>query len=209
MPAELPEGPAADEGADDADDDVSEQAEAITADENRREKAGNETNNEPGENVHVDQSVQQAGHPGAVLARPVAMKKGLFHRFATRVASGAGNPVTFGLAVLVIVAWAVTGPLFSYSDTWQLCINTGTTIVTFLMVFLIQNSQNRDSFATQIKLDDLIRATRGAHNVLLDLEQHDDAELAQLRAHYADLAKQARADLDAGRNDTGVGDANP
>ena len=133
------------------------------------------------------------------------MKPGVFHRFATRVAHGAGNSSTFAIAVLVILVWALTGPVFAYSDTWQLAINTGTTIVTFLMVFLIQNSQNRDSMATQVKLDELIRATIGAHNVLLDLEQRGDSELSELGVHYADLAKQARADLIKGLKDTGTG----
>jgi low affinity Fe/Cu permease len=128
-----------------------------------------------------------------------------FNRFANRVARSAGNSSSFGLAVLVIVGWAVTGPLFRFSDTWQLAINTGTTIVTFLMVFLIQNTQNRDSLATQMKLDEIIRATAGAHNVLLDLEERSDGELAILRDHYTSLATQARADVLGGLVDTGVG----
>jgi low affinity Fe/Cu permease len=133
------------------------------------------------------------------------MAAGAFHRFATRIASRAGNSSTFGLATLVIVGWAVTGPLFGFSDTWQLVINTSTTIVTFLMVFLIQNTQNRDSIATQMKLDEIIRATAGAHNVLLDLEERSDDELAVLRDHYTGLARRARADVRSGLQDTGVG----
>ena len=128
-----------------------------------------------------------------------------FNRFATRVAGRAGSSSTFGLAVLVIAGWAVTGPLFGFSDTWQLVINTSTTIVTFLMVFLIQNTQNRDSAATQMKLDEIIRATLGAHNVLLDLEDRSDDELSVLRAHYAGVARRARADVRRGLQDTGVG----
>ena len=105
-----------------------------------------------------------------------------------------GRPLCFALAVAVVIVWALTGPLFHFSDTWQLVINTGTTVVTFLMVFLIQNTQNRDTEAMQIKLDELIRATRGAHNRLLDLEEREEGELDQLRDEYEDLAKHARHD---------------
>lgn len=103
-----------------------------------------------------------------------------------------GRPLCFGLALLVIVVWGVTGPIFGFSDTWQLVINTGTTVVTFLMVFLIQNTQNRDTEAIQLKLDELIRATRGAHNRLMDLEEREDAELDELREQYETIAKRAR-----------------
>ena len=130
---------------------------------------------------------------------------GGFNRFAAHVAGRAGNSSTFGLAVLVIAGWAVTGPLFGFSDTWQLVINTSTTIVTFLMVFLIQNTQNRDSAATQVKLDEIIRVTLGAHNVLLDLEDRSDDELSVLREHYAGLANRARVDVRNGLQDTGDG----
>jgi len=116
-----------------------------------------------------------------------------FGRFASSVARAMGHPLAFLLAVLLIVGWAATGPLFGYSDTWQLVINTSTTIVTFLMVFLIQNTQNRDSMALQLKLDELIRTLEGAHNTLLDLEELDEADLEQLRAVYEELARQARA----------------
>ena len=119
-----------------------------------------------------------------------------FTRFAKAIARASGHPVTFGLAVLVIVAWAVTGPLFHYSDTWQLVINTGTTIVTFLMVFLIQNTQNRDSVAMQIKLDELLRAVKGAHTALADLEDLTEEELEQFKAHYVRLAGEAKRRLD-------------
>jgi low affinity Fe/Cu permease len=118
-----------------------------------------------------------------------------FTRFANATARLSGRPATFFLAVGVIVAWALTGPLFQYSDTWQLVINTGTTIVTFLMVFLIQNSQNRDSEATQLKLDELIRAIEGAHNALLDLEELEDKDLDTIREEYIALARQARGHL--------------
>lgn len=108
------------------------------------------------------------------------------------------------VAVLIIAIWAITGPIFGFSDTWQLVINTGTTIVTFLMVFLIQSTQNRDSEAMHIKLDELIRAIDGAHNGLLTLEDLEQAELDRIRANYAKLAEQARADLLAGKFDTGI-----
>jgi len=108
------------------------------------------------------------------------------------------------MAASVIVVWGVTGPLFGFSDTWQLVINTGTTIVTFLMVFLIQNTQNRDTEALQIKLDELLRVTEGAHTVLLDLEELDDAELDRIRKDYEKLAKKARVKLGRGESDTDV-----
>ncbi len=129
-----------------------------------------------------------------------------FTRFAKWTARTAGHPGTFMLAVLIILVWTITGPLFHFSDTWQLVINTGTTIVTFLMVFLIQNTQNRDSEAIQLKLDELIRALQGAHNALLDLEELTEADLDQLRAHYEALAQQARVDLRQGLLDTGTPD---
>ena len=108
----------------------------------------------------------------------------------------------FLLAVGVIAVWGVTGPLFGFSNTWQLVINTGTTIITFLMVFLIQNTQNRDTTAIQIKLDELIRATAGAHNALLDLEEMDERMLDQFRAKYEKLATVARGNLKLGQVDT-------
>jgi low affinity Fe/Cu permease len=119
-----------------------------------------------------------------------------FARLAKGTARASGHPVTFGLAVLVILAWALTGPLFRFSDTWQLVINTGTTIVTFLMVFLIQNTQNRDSVAMQIKLDELLRAVKGAHTALADLEDLTEEELEQFKAHYVRLAGLAKAHLE-------------
>lgn len=114
----------------------------------------------------------------------------------------AGRPSTFSLAVFVIAAWIVTGPMFGFSDTWQLVINTGTTIITFLMVFLIQNSQNRDTEAIQIKLDELIRATAGAHNALLDLEELNEEALDAFRQKYGALAAAARKALLDGLQDT-------
>lgn len=126
-----------------------------------------------------------------------------FGRFSKWIAHAAGHPLAFVGAVAIIVIWAITGPVFGFSDTWQLVINTGTTIVTFLMVFLIQNTQNRDSEAMQIKLDELIRAIDGAHNALLDLEELTEEDLNRIRVRYERLAQQAREELRRGRGDTG------
>jgi low affinity Fe/Cu permease len=127
-----------------------------------------------------------------------------YSRFAKAASHFCGRPRTFVLAVAVIVTWIVTGPLFRFSDTWQLVINTGTTIITFLMVFLIQNTQNRDTQAIQIKLDELIRSTHGAHNALLDLEELEDHELDGFRMKYEKLAAAARSDMTRGVQDTGT-----
>jgi low affinity Fe/Cu permease len=127
-----------------------------------------------------------------------------FSRFAGATARLTGRPIAFACAVMVILVWAVTGPIFGFSNTWQLVINTGTTIVTFLIVFLIQNTQNRDSQAIQVKLDELIRAIEGAHNGLLDLEELEDEDLVKIRAQYERLAERARVALRRGVNDTGV-----
>jgi low affinity Fe/Cu permease len=118
-----------------------------------------------------------------------------FRRFAAGASSAAGKPATFLAAVLIVLVWAGTGPLFHFGDTWQLVINTGTTIITFLMVFLIQNTQNRDGAAVQIKLDELIRSSR-AHNALLNLEELDDRTLERIRIHYCRLADKGRSELD-------------
>jgi low affinity Fe/Cu permease len=126
-----------------------------------------------------------------------------YSRFAKGAAHFCGRPPVFVVAVAVIAAWIVTGPLFGFSDTWQLVINTGTTIITFLMVFLIQNTQNRDTQAIQLKLDELIRATQGAHNALLDLEELEDGELHAFHTKYQALARAARAELAQGLKDTG------
>ena len=111
--------------------------------------------------------------------------------------------MAFGLAFATVLLWLVTGPLFRFSDTWQLVINTATTIVTFLMVFLIQNTQNRDSEALQLKLDELIRATNAAHNALLDIEELSQDELDQIKRRYEELAREARENIRAGRSDLG------
>ena len=117
-----------------------------------------------------------------------------------------GKPWVFGLALLTILVWAISGPLFGFSDTWQLVINTGTTIITFLMVFLIQNTQNRDSGAIQLKLDEIIRATKGAHNAVLDLEELPQEEIDKFCALYHKLAAEARKDVRKGWTDTGTPD---
>ena len=130
----------------------------------------------------------------------------MFKRFATAASRATGKPITFVLAALIVVVWGVSGPIFHYSDTWQLVINTGTTIITFLMVFLIQNTQNRDSEAMHIKLDEMIRALEGAHNAMLDLEELEDDQLDEVRRRYRALAKKARADIESGGRDIGCDD---
>lgn len=113
-----------------------------------------------------------------------------FNRFAARVSEIAGSYLAFIVAVTVVIAWAITGPIFNFSETWQLAINTGTTIVTFLMVFLIQNTQNRDGTASQLKLDEIIRAIEQADNDLIDSEDATDKELRELKLRYRELARQ-------------------
>jgi low affinity Fe/Cu permease len=127
-----------------------------------------------------------------------------FSRFAKWTCHITGSPAAFGLAMTTILVWITTGPFFGFSDTWQLVINTGTTIITFLMVFLIQNTQNRDSQAIQVKLDELIRCTKGAHTALLDLEELEENELGRIRDDYEALAERARQDLRRGKSDTGT-----
>jgi low affinity Fe/Cu permease len=131
-------------------------------------------------------------------------KVGWFTRFAKWASRFTGRSASFGLAIALVLAWLVSGPLFHFSDTWQLVINTTTTVVTFLMVFLIQNTQNRDTEAIQIKLDELIRATRGSHNALLDLEELDEKTLDELRSRYQELARQAREEVTRGESDVGT-----
>jgi len=116
----------------------------------------------------------------------------LFERFAEKVTTWTGSPLAFGIAFGMVVVWAVTGPLFGYSETWQLVINTGTTIVTFLMVFLIQQSQNKDSHAVHLKLDELLCAIAEADNRLVDIEELDDKELDEMADRYRKLAERAR-----------------
>ena len=128
----------------------------------------------------------------------------VFTRCAKATSRAAGRPWAFVAACALIVAWLVSGPYFAYSDTWQLVINTSTTIITFLMVFLIQSTQNRDAEALQVKLDELLRVTVGAHNALLDLEELEEQELERIRRGYTRLAERARAKLRSGEPDTGA-----
>jgi low affinity Fe/Cu permease len=144
---------------------------------------------------------------GGKLVRPTKSTS-LFTRFAKWTARATGRPTAFVSAAAIVIIWAITGPIFHYSDTWQLVINTGTTIVTFLMVFLIQNTQNRDTEALQVKLDELIRVTKGAHLVLLDLEELDNEQLDDIYETYEELAAKAREDAKHGKEDTGTPELN-
>ena len=125
-----------------------------------------------------------------------------FANVARQLSTLAGRPGAFAVAAGAVVLWAASGPFFGYSDTWQLVVNTSTTIVTFLMVFVIQHTQNRDTAAIQLKLDELIRATQGAHNTLIDLEEIDDEQLAKYLATYQRLARRSRERLEKGEIDT-------
>jgi low affinity Fe/Cu permease len=118
--------------------------------------------------------------------------KSWYSKFAKAASKFCGKPIVFALAVAAIVIWIVSGPMFGFSDTWQLVINTATTIVTFLMVFLIQSTQNRDTEALHIKLDELIRATQGAHNTLMDLEEMEETKLDRVKQAYSSIAREAR-----------------
>lgn len=128
--------------------------------------------------------------------------KSCYSNFAKVTSRFCGRPIVFLVAIAAILLWIISGPLFAFSDTWQLVINTATTIITFLMVFLIQNTQNRDTEAIQVKLDELIRATKGAHNALLDLEEMEEHELDAFRVKYQLLARLAREDIALGKQDT-------
>lgn len=134
----------------------------------------------------------------------ILKRGGWFTHFSKAIAFAVGQSYAFGIAVAVVLVWALTGPLFHYSDTWQLVINTSTTIVTFLMVFLIQNTQNRDAQAIQLKLDELIRAVEGAHTAIIDSEELTDHELCEIKKAYATLANAGRAAMRKGGGDTGA-----
>jgi low affinity Fe/Cu permease len=141
-------------------------------------------------------------------ARAAAASRSAWYSSFAKSASGfCARPRTFVIALGLVAAWVVTGPTFGFSDTWQLIINTGTTIVTFLMVFLIQNTQTRDTEAIQLKLDELIRATEGAHNALLDIEELEQDALEEMRTKYQALADAARDRLNRGQRDTGTPEA--
>src|SRR5438046_3033847 len=129
-----------------------------------------------------------------------------FTRFTTSVSMALGHAWVFVAALAILVIWALSGPLLGFSDTWQLIVNTTTTIITFLMVFIIQNTQNRDTAAIQIKLDELIRATQGAHNAILDLEELDEEQLHEYLRRYEELAAAARERLAKGQLDTDAPD---
>jgi low affinity Fe/Cu permease len=131
-------------------------------------------------------------------------RRDFFTRFSKAAAKATGHPAAFLIALAVVIAWAATGPIFHFSDTWQLVINTGTTVITFLMVFLIQNTQNRDTQAMHIKLDELIRSHEGAHTALLDLEELSAEELARFGSVYLKLAQESRERLRRGELDTDV-----
>ena len=142
------------------------------------------------------------------LAGPYAAND-VFRRVAAKTSHFVGSPWAFVGALGVVLVWALTGPIFRFSDTWQLVINTGTTIVTFLMVFLIQNTQNRDTEAIQIKLDELIRANESATNTLLDLEELDERSLDAYRQQYEALARKAREIEAAGLKERAGNPVNP
>jgi low affinity Fe/Cu permease len=131
---------------------------------------------------------------------PLPKRSDWFDSFARQTSMFCGKPVVFLAAVIIVLVWAATGPMFGYSDTWQLVINTGTTIVTFLMVFLIQNTQNRDAMAVQVKLAELIIAVEGAHNKLANCEELSEEELEQLHESYREQASIARQELDSRRD---------
>lgn len=153
-------------------------------------------------------SEKAAGDPviPLLLASKGSAQTSIFTVLAKSAATQAGRPTAFCLAIAVVFVWLFTGPYFRYSDTWQLVINTGTTVVTFLMVFLIQNSQSRDTRALEIKLDELIRVTPGAHLRLLDIEEFDDDVLQRLQQRYANLARLAHVAQTGGTPDTGTPD---
>ena len=136
--------------------------------------------------------IRQTNSSGHSIGKPTISDR--FHRFSHRISIVVGSPWSFAIALALIAVWAVTGPIFGFSDTWQLVINTGTTIITFLMVFLIQNTQNRDAKAIHLKLDELLRGVRGARNQLIDLEELSDEELTQLEREFHAMRQRAASE---------------
>jgi low affinity Fe/Cu permease len=151
---------------------------------------------------------QEGKHLHSLLLRSsgfqeqIMIRRSNYSRFSQWFSRASGHPLSFSLAVALIIAWIIIGPVFHFSDTWQLVMNTISSIVTFLMVFVIQNTQNRQTDALQIKLDELIRATKGAHNALLDLEEIEDTQLMAFKDRYTTLAHRAREELTRGLPDT-------
>jgi low affinity Fe/Cu permease len=150
---------------------------------------------------------RSAGARTRIRLERTMKQAGWFTRFANHASRATGHPSAFVVAVVIVAIWAITGPLFKFSDTWQLVINTGTTIITFLMVFLIQNTQNRDSAAIHLKLDELIRSHAQAKNSMLDLEHGDEEILGKLRERYGALAEKARKEGGAGPEEPGDDEA--
>jgi low affinity Fe/Cu permease len=142
---------------------------------------------------------KNGGNGNGAVAHPPSTIASMFSHFAQKIAVWSGHPITFMLAVITIVAWVVTGPVFHYSDTWQLVINTGTTIVTFLMVFLIQNTQNRDMLAIQLKLSELVLAMKGAENRYATIEDLTDEELEELHNDCRTRAEMTEQQIEARR----------
>ncbi len=134
---------------------------------------------------------------------------GGFHKFARSVVRTSGHPAAFGLAIVVILVWLLTGPFFRFGNTWLLVIDTVANIITFLMIFLIRNAQNRESEAVQLKLDELIRATKEARNTLLDIEELSEAELDQIKARFERLARKARVEASTSQPEAMMGPPSP
>src|SRR5829696_8650564 len=170
--------------------------------------AGNSNSSRAGRRDETSPRAQHAGNQKRTHKNHTANNNNrlshLFSELACKTAHFAGKPFAFTVAVLVVVIWGLTGPMFGYSDTWQLVINTSTTIVTFLMVFLIQHTQNRDSQAIHVKLDELIRAKKGARNSLLNLDDLSDEELEKIRMSFAKIAAKSKDAVTEGTSETEV-----
>ena len=156
------------------------------------------------QNEHLDNAKKQLSTLIETYHENAPKWNNRFSRFSRWSSFVTGRPLAFNVALLIILVWFISGPIFGFSDTWQLMINTATTIVTFLMVFLIQHTQNKDTEAMQVKLDELIRSIDGAHNALLNLEELEEEELELFRKRYFLLAEKARKDIEKGLSDTGT-----